>query len=172
MATTLTLDHTYAASVGEVFALQLDRAYLHERTRRDGDRNVVVEVDNEVDRFRVRVARDRTLELPAMVRGLFNPTNYTVETMEWRAISEGYIADYAVEARGMPGSVRGSLALLETATGTHYRASVKVVIEVPLIALRLERLMADGFREYLRRNAQRDALQMAAQSSQLVQSVQ
>lgn len=152
-----TISYRHGSALPVVYALLCDRDYLHQRCIADGGRNVTVELREDDDGVEQTLARHRTIDLPPIVRGLIKPTNYTVETIRWRGVRDGYRAAYRVEAKGMPGTLRGELVLREEGAGTYYEATFEVSVHVPLIARRLEALMVNGFAEYLQANAERDA---------------
>jgi hypothetical protein len=152
-----TITYRHASALSDVYALLCDRDYLHQRCVADGGRNVTVEVREHADGVDQTLARDRNIELPPFVRGLIRPTNYTVETIAWRRDEHGYRAAYRVGAKTMPGTVCGELTLRALGAGTHYEATFEVDVHVPLIARKLEALMANGFAAYLQANAEHDA---------------
>jgi hypothetical protein len=156
MALSRTVVFEHQSSVDAVFALLSDASYLEQRCRMDGDRNISVRVHRDDTGVHQEIARDRTIPLPAFVRGLLKPTNYTTEIIHWQRTITGFEASYEVTAKTMPGTLRGSLELAYTPTGARYTAAFEVVARVPLVARKLEALMTDGFADYLQLNAERD----------------
>jgi len=147
-----TIRHTYSARPERLFALLCDPGYLQQRCEADGDRNIRVE-RTDAGR-RVSVERDHTIELPSFVRGLVKPTNRATEVCTWQRIDGGFQAAYVVSARGMPGTLGGTLRIEGDELVTQFEATFEVVARVPLIANKLEALMADGFATYLERCAE------------------
>jgi hypothetical protein len=148
-----TVQHVYARAPERLFTLLRDPDYLRRRCIGDGDRNIRIDVRAGAAGPCISVERDRTIELPALVRGLIKPTNRVLELYTWQRSAGGWQADYEVSSRGMPGTLRGAIRLEGDALATLYEATIEVTARLPLLASKLETLMADGFAAYLQLNA-------------------
>jgi hypothetical protein len=157
MPTSRTFTFDYLAAPDSVAALLHDPDFLRKRCEAAGDRNVEIHVEALADGVHMTVARERTMELPAIVRSVVSPTNRAVETTTWRRRDDAWHAEYSLEVSGLPGKVSGHSELRPTAGGTHYTSTFEVTAKWPLIAKRIEGAIADGFTEQLAINAERNA---------------
>jgi hypothetical protein len=157
MSTKRTFSFHYECSPEHVAALLRDPEFLRRRCEAAGDRNVTIELTAVQDGVHMTVARERTIVLPALVASFVSPTNRAVETTTWRRDGDRWQADYSLEVDGLPGKVSGHSTLTATESGTHYESTFEVSARFPLIARKLEGLIADGFTEQLAINAERNA---------------
>jgi hypothetical protein len=157
MPTKRTFSFDYNCSVETVAALLHDANFLRSRCEAAGDQNVDIQIEKTPDGVSMVVSRERTIDLPAFVRGLVPPRNRATERTTWRRVEDSWQADYSVEVAGLPGKVRGRSLLTETGSGTHYESTFEVSAGLPLIGRRIEGLVADGFVEQLAINAERNA---------------
>jgi hypothetical protein len=157
MPTSRTFTFDYPADPESVAALLVDPAFLRRRCEAAGDKNVEIHVEARADGVHMTVARERTMDLPAIVRGIVKPTNRAVETTTWRRQGDSWRAEYSLEVAGLPGKVSGQSTLSPSASGTHYSSTFEVTAKWPLVAKRIESAIADGFTEQLAINAERNA---------------
>lgn len=157
MPTSRTFTYDYPADPESVAALLHDPEFLRKRCEAAGDKNVEIHVEAIQDGVHMTVARERTMELPAIVRTIVSPTNRAVETTTWKRQGDSWRADYSLEVAGLPGKVCGQSTLAPTAAGTHYTSTFEVTAKWPLIAKKIEAAIADGFTEQLAINAARNA---------------
>jgi hypothetical protein len=157
MPTSRTFTFDYPADLESVAALLHDPDFLRKRCEAAGDRNVEINIQAIQDGVHMTVARERTMELPAIVKSIVSPTNRAVETTTWRRHDGAWQADYSLEVAGLPGKVSGHSELRSSPSGTHYTSTFEVTAKWPLIAKRIETAIADGFTEQLAINAERNA---------------
>jgi hypothetical protein len=159
MSTARTVSFEYSESPERVAELLQDPVYLRARSESNGERNVDVRVESAEGGVRVTVARDRPLDIPipAFAKKAIGNANRAVESTLWRADGERWVADYTVDVPGLPVDVRGQSVLAPAACGCKYTSRFEVTVHVPLIAGRVEAMVAEGFAEQLRLNTGRNA---------------
>jgi hypothetical protein len=136
---------------------------LRNRSEQNGERNVEVRVERSEAGIQVTVARDRPLDIPIpdFAKKVVGTASRAVENTLWRASGESWIADYTVEVPGLPVKVHGRSVLAPSARGCQYTSTFEVIVRVPLIAGRVEAMVAEGFAEQLRLNTERNAEALA-----------
>ncbi len=160
MATYRTVTFEYLEPPGEVMALLRDPVYLRQRSEAAGERNVEVRVEPAHDGVRITVSREKDLDLPDFVPAFAKSvltTSRAVESTLWRADGDRWVAEYTIEASGIPVKAKGRSMLMPSAGGCEYVSTFEITARVPLIGGRLEAAAADGFEEQLRLNANRNA---------------
>ncbi|MFT3923933.1 MAG: DUF2505 domain-containing protein [Myxococcales bacterium] len=156
MPTARTIHYEYPANPDQIIALLKDPAFLKRRCEAAGERDVDVRVEPTSDGVRVVIAREKTIDIPAFARRLFEPTHRAVESTAWSRKGDRWVADYTVEVQGFPGKVSGRSTLTPSSSGCHYESTFEITARVPLIGGKIEGLLADGLAEQLVVNAQRN----------------
>lgn len=156
MPTSGRFEFDYDHDPDSIVDLLRDPEFLRTRSESSGDFNVEIEVAEKADGIHLTIHRDRTIELPSIVKGFVSPTNRAVENTHWHKAGEHWVADYSVEVNGLPGKVSGRTTLLPTANGCHYVTSFEAVARVPLVARKIESMMIDGFLGQLSVNSERN----------------
>ncbi|MBM7515768.1 DUF2505 domain-containing protein [Nocardioides nitrophenolicus] len=82
-----------------------------------------------------------TAGLPAIAKKIAGDTTQAVVRESWADTSSGTIE---ITAPGKPTKATGTIRLTAAGTGTSYVQELDVVVKVPLIAGKLEKLMADN----------------------------
>jgi hypothetical protein len=159
MSTPRKITYEYAAKPDAVFALLHDKNFLRERAEAAGETNVEVTVEEVPDGFRVVVARDKEVELPAFAKKMFKPQNRITDDTTWRRQGEQWVASYEVVVAGIPGQVKGKSTLAPSAKGCHYESNFEVTARIPIVGAKLEGMVADRIEETFRANAERNAKQ-------------
>lgn len=157
MSTPRRIAFEYAADPDAVAALLQDKAFLKERAEAAGDTNIEVTVESVPDGFRVVVARDKEVELPAFAKKMFKPQNRITDDTTWRREGDQWVASYEVQVAGIPGQVRGKSTLAPSAKGCEYISNFEVTARIPLVGAKLEVMVADRIEETFRFNAERNA---------------
>ena len=160
MTTSGTFSYEYSSDVDSVFSLLKDPEFLRRRGEAAGDKNVDIKIEETTDGLHLTIARDRTIEVPAIVKAVVQPTNRAVESTTWRPVAGGYEAEYELEVQGFPGKVKGRSTLRPVAGGCEYESKFEVTAKVPLIGRKIESLLAEGMVEQLQINAQRNAAEL------------
>lgn len=160
MATFRTVTFEYPEPPDEVMALLRDPVYLRQRSETAGERNIDVRVEPEEGGVRVTVSREKDLDVPDFVPAFAKATlgsSRAVESTLWRADGSRWIAEYTIEASGIPVSAKGRSMLSPSPRGCQYVSTFEITARIPLIGGRIEAAAADGFEEQLRLNAERNA---------------
>jgi len=160
MPTPRSLSYDYASHPDQVFALLRDPDFLRRRSEAAGESNVEVEVAETGDGVRVITARDKAVDLPAFAKRMFQPQNRIVENTTWRRQGDKWVAEYAIEIKGIPGEVRGHSTLTPSPTGCRYETRFEVTARIPLVGGKLEGFVAERIEEQLRSNAERNDAQL------------
>ena len=169
MATVRTVTFEYSETPDEVMALLQDPVYLRHRSEAAGERNIDVKVQPEGDGMRVTVARVKDLDVPAYVKKAIGDS-YAVESTLWRRESNRWVAEYTIEASGIPVKAKGRSELAPGGRGCKYTSTFEITAKVPLIGAKLEAMAAEGFEEQLRLNAERNAAALARGTQRAPQS--
>ncbi|MDB4989561.1 MAG: hypothetical protein JWN04_4739 [Myxococcaceae bacterium] len=159
MSTPRRITYEYAANPDAVFALLHDKDFLRQRAEAAGETNIEVTVEEVPDGFRVVVARDKEVELPAFAKRMFKPQNRIVDDTTWRRQGDNYVASYQVQVAGIPGEVKGKSTLIASAKGCQYESNFEVTARIPIVGGKLEGIVADRIEETFRANAERNAKQ-------------
>jgi hypothetical protein len=160
MATSRTVTFEYLDPPDEVMALLRDPIYLRHRSETAGERNIEVRVEPEGDGVRITVAREKDIPVPAFAKAALGNSR-AVESTLWRADGDRWVAEYTIEASGIPVKAKGRSVLSPSGGGCRYVSTVEITARVPLIAGRIEAAAADGLEEQLRLNADRNAQALA-----------
>ncbi len=147
MATKVNLELAYDASPDEVYAMLTDPAFREEACRRmrvlrvsataeDGGDTTVVTIDQ------VQPAKG----LPSFATKLVGDEIRIVQEETW---TEGRHADVHVTIPGKPGEMVGTAVLEETASGTVEKVDLEIRVRIPLVAGKIEKLVADMLRKAL-----------------------
>jgi Protein of unknown function (DUF2505) len=157
MPTPRRITYQYPAEPDAVAALLHDATFLRQRAEAAGETNIEVTVQEVADGFRVVVARDKQVELPAFAKKMFKPQNRIVDDTTWVRRDGKWTAEYQVIVAGVPGEVRGRSTLAKSATGTEYESAFEVTARIPIVGAKLEGIVADRVEETFRANAERNA---------------
>lgn len=161
MATKRTVTFEYQEPASEVGALLQDPVFLRYRSEAAGERNIDVKVVSENGGTRVTVAREKTIDVPAFARAVIGNTSRAVESTLWRAQGEGWIAEYTIEAPGLPVKTHGKSTIVPSARGATYTSTFEISARIPLIGGRIEALVADGLEEQMMANVERNVQALA-----------
>ncbi|WP_158296619.1 DUF2505 domain-containing protein [Nocardioides albidus] len=132
----------YDAAPEEVFAMLADPAYRKKVGAAQGV--VSIEVDLTPSGAGFTLVSDQvqdTAGLPAIAKKIAGDTTRAVVREEWADPTSGTIE---ITAPGKPTKATGTVRLAPSGSGTTYVQELDVVVKVPLIAGKLERLMADN----------------------------
>jgi hypothetical protein len=73
--------------------------------------NVRIKREGRAPNIRLRISRTMPANPPAAIKRLVPATNEVSHTEAWRADGKGYVADIAVEIKGVPVKITGTKAL-------------------------------------------------------------
>lgn len=152
-AVRLTHSTTFDAPLAEVHAMLTDPAFREHAAAQTGVVSAEVDVVDEEDARVVTVDQVQpTAGVPAFARKFVGETTRAVQVERWTS-PEG--ADFSLTTPGRPTDIRGTLVLAETGGTTTKTFDGELRVKVPLIAGRLEQLMAELFTEGM--DAEREA---------------
>jgi hypothetical protein len=121
---------------------------------------VDIQVAETPDGVHVVTARDKAVDLPSFAKRMFSPSNRIVEDTTWRRQDGHWVAEYAIEIKGIPGQVRGRSTLRPSANGCRYESRFEVTARIPVVGGKLEDFVAGRIEEQLLSNAERNAQQL------------
>lgn len=131
----------YAAAPDEVFAMLRDPAYREKVGQAQNVAAIKVTVTPDGDGFElVNDQMQRTAGLPAIAKKIAGDTTNAVITEKWAGPSSGTVS---IVAPGKPTSASGTITLAADGAGTKQTVDLDIKVKVPLIAGKLESIMAD-----------------------------
>ena len=134
----LTRELSYEAGVDEVRAMLCDPAYWDKVAAATGARSSSTTVDGNT------VTTDELQEVagvPSFAKKIVGDSTRAIKTIVWEdGASRG---DFTVETPGKPTSIKGSLTLAATGTGSTLTYRLEVKASVPLVGGKLEKLVAE-----------------------------
>lgn len=145
MATSLSVTHEFSAPPAAVYALLTDRTFLDERLAATGGTDPsVVSLDKEPDGAKVVTRQSIPASaLPSMVASMISGDPVTERTEDWRAAGEGYAADFSVVIKGAPASMKGTIALTPSATGSTFTVDGQASVPIPLFGPKIEAVVIE-----------------------------
>jgi hypothetical protein len=137
----------YEAAPDEVFAMLADPAFRQKVAAAQDVVSVEVTVTPVGEGFTlVSDQVQRTAGLPAIAKKIAGDTTQAIIREEWPDATSGTIE---IVAPGKPTRMVGTTRLSADGAGTSYVQELEVSIKVPLIAGKLEKIMADNIDEGL-----------------------
>lgn len=137
----------YEAAPAEVFAMLADPAFREKVAAAQDVVSVDVTITPQGDGFTmVSDQVQRTAGLPAIAKKIAGDTTQAIVREEWSDPTSGTIE---ITAPGKPTKMVGTIRLTASGSGTSYVQELEVGVKVPLIAGKLERIMADNIDEGL-----------------------
>jgi hypothetical protein len=127
-------------SVDQLFALVTAPEFLRRRCEALGEKNIVIQVDREGVRLKIRLERDLERNMPAFMKKIFSATNHLVDTQSWNTAGDTRAADWTVAIAGQKRiDLRGRLSLIPSAAGCDYSEAFTVSVAIPLVGGRVEK---------------------------------
>ena len=116
--------------------------------------NVKIKREGKAPNARLAISRTMPANPPAAIRRLVPATNDVAHTEAWRADGKGYIADIAVEIKGVPVKITGTKALKPDKSGCSVEWNFDVTSGLPLVGsviasfagAELEKNLADEYK--------------------------
>ncbi len=147
-----TVTHTYDHPADAVFDVLTDIEAVRAKYEAIGQRDVelVSRTDGEDGALSLVTRRVVPLDVPGFAKKVLSPTQTVVQSDEWTGPDDAGVrsGSFAVDAKGTPVQVRGTLRL--TATGPTTCTNVSVVTiecKVPLIGGRIADFVAKDTRQ-------------------------
>lgn len=140
MSTRLVHEMVYDAPVEAVAAMLSDPRFREEVCTSMNATTFTVAVEGGVDAKQVRIDMDQpTDRVPSFARKLVGETATVVQTETWTSPTQGEIV---VTIPGKPGEMRGTATLVEKDGVTTELVDMQVKVKIPLIAGKIEELLA------------------------------
>lgn len=137
----------YEAAPDEVFAMLADPAFREKVAAAQDVVSIDVTITRQGDGFTmVSDQVQRTAGLPAIAKKIAGDTTQAIIREEWSDATSGTID---ITAPGKPTKMAGTIRLAAAGSGTTYVQELEVGVKVPLIAGKLEKIMADNIDEGL-----------------------
>jgi hypothetical protein len=147
MAKRLTHTLTYDAPLAEVSAMLDDTAFREEVCAFQRVLRATVEVDDTPEGMRVVVDQVQTAAgIPSFAKKFVGDEIRIVQTEIWSSETR---ADLHVTIPGKPGEMTGTITLTESGATTTETVDVQVKVHIPLVAGKIESLIADMLRKAL-----------------------
>lgn len=138
---------TYDAAPDEVFAMLVDPAFREKVGAAQGVVSLEVTSTPQGDGAEILIDQiQNTAGLPAIAKKIAGDTTQAVVRESWTGPAAGTIE---ITAPGKPTKANGTVTLTADGAGTRYVQALTVTVKVPLIAGKLEKLMADNIDEGL-----------------------
>lgn len=147
MATRVTVELAYDAPPEAVYAMLTDSAFREEACHRMRVLRASAKVEDSADGTVVTIDQvQRAKGLPSFATKLVGDEIEIVQREIW---TDGRHAEVHVSIPGKPGEMVGSAVLEETDTGTVEKVDLEVRVRIPLVAGKIEKLVADMLRKAL-----------------------
>lgn len=141
MSTRLTHVMRYDAPIEQVAAMLADRAFREEVCGNQRATSHHVSIDGvQGDPMQVRIEMAQpTDKVPAFARKIVGETTTIVQTESWTSAT---YADVTVTIPGKPGEMVGTAVLEPFETGTVETVTLDITVRIPLVAGKIEELIA------------------------------
>lgn len=141
----LTSRYELPADPDAAFAMLTDEAFLTQAARASGATNVRAAASA------TRTAVDATVESPTAVRAFAGPQLSFTQTVTWGARNPdgGRTGNVAIDIKGAPASVTGTVRLAPAASGSTLSWDGELTVSVPLVGAAVERAAAPVITETL-----------------------
>jgi uncharacterized protein YndB with AHSA1/START domain len=147
MATKVTLELPYDASPDDVYAMLTDPAFREEACLRMRVLRASATAEDRGDTTVVTIDQVQPAKgLPSFATKLVGDEIRIVQEETW---SDGRHADVHVSIPGKPGEMAGTAVLEETGSGTVEKIELEIRVRIPLVAGKIEKLVADMLRKAL-----------------------
>ena len=136
---------SYDAPPDQVFEMLADPAFREKVSAAMDVVSADVSLERSGDGFTlVNDQVQRTTGLPSFAKKFAGDTTRAVQREEWSDASGGTLA---IETPGKPTSMKGTIALVSSGSGTTEVVELTIKAKVPLIGGKLEGLMAEQVRD-------------------------
>lgn len=148
MSTRLVFEMEYDAPLDAVAAMLSDRAFREEVCTNQRATAFQVSIDGDISAKEVRIEMTQpTDRVPAFAKKFIGATTDIVQGETWSSPAQ---ADVTIEIPGKPGEVRGTAVLVEADGVTTETVTLDVKVKIPLVAGKLEELLAKIVRSALK----------------------
>lgn len=130
----------YEAPLAEVAAMLADTAFREEVCRNQRATSYDVSIEGDAGARTVRIQMDQpTDKVPSFAKKIVGESTTIVQTETWTSADRG---DIHVSIPGKPGEMRGTATLVETGGVTTETVDLDITVKIPLIAGKIEELLA------------------------------
>ncbi len=145
MATPLSVIEEFPAPPTAVYALYTDADFLQSRLEDCGALDPKVLSVEKTDDAVTTVTQQSipASVLPSMVSSMMSGDPVTERTESWRADGDGYLADFSVTVKGAPASLKGTMALTPSGSGSTLTVKGQALVPIPLFGGRIEQTIAE-----------------------------
>jgi Protein of unknown function (DUF2505) len=152
MATRLSYDLTYEATLTEVGEMLMDPAFREEACEAQGAIRRTVTVEPEASGMKVVLDQVQSAQgLPGFARTFVGDEINLVQTEHWDTIDSGIQGGTVdVVIPGKPGQMRGTIRLRESGGTTTETVEMEIKVNIPLVGGKVESLIADLLRKALK----------------------
>jgi hypothetical protein len=141
----MSITEEFPASPAAVYALYTDAEFLQSRLEDCGavDPHVLsVEPTGDGVTSVTRQSIPATV-LPAMVGSMMAGDPITERTEAWRPEGDGYLADFSVTIKGAPASLKGTMALTPSGSGSTLTVTGQAAVPIPLFGGKIEQTVVE-----------------------------
>lgn len=158
MPTPMSVVQEFPAPPPAVYALLIDREFLAGRLADCGGVNpeiVTLDVAGENGAQTATVVTRQAIPsdvLPAMVASLMAGNPVTERTENWRQDGDGYLADFSVNVKGAPASLKGTMTLAPAGDGgaaSTLTVQGNAAVPIPMFGGKIEEVIASQIGELL-----------------------
>lgn len=137
-------DHEYAHGTLAVFALFTDADEIGAKQEALGARNLrVEECEKDDDGASVRFVRELPADVPGILSKFLQPWNTVEQSEEWRSCGDDvYEADLAIDIKGVPVTITGTLELRPVDDGCVNHVRITVDCGIPFVGKTLAEFVA------------------------------
>jgi uncharacterized protein YndB with AHSA1/START domain len=147
MATKVTMELSYDASPDEVYAMLTDAAFREATCERMKVVRASAAVQHAGTSTVVTIDQVQPAQgLPSFATKLVGDEIRIIQQETW---TDSRHADVEVTIPGKPGEMVGTASLVETDGGTVERIDLEIRVRIPLVAGKIEKLVADMLRKAL-----------------------
>lgn len=155
MPTAMSSTHEFASPPDRLFGLITDRSFLESRFGAIGGLDPQVVSLEQADGVTTIVTREAipASVLPSMLSSMIGGDPVTERTEKWRAAGDGFAADFGVEVKGAPASMKGTMQIARSATGCTLTVAGDALVPIPLFGGKIENIIVEQVRTLLDREA-------------------
>ncbi|WP_370288712.1 DUF2505 domain-containing protein [Nocardioides sp.] len=130
----------YEAPLADVAAMLADTAFREEVCRNQRATSYDVSIEGDATARTVRIQMDQpTDKVPSFAKKIVGESTTIVQTETWTSTERG---DIHVSIPGKPGEMRGTATLVEKDGVTTETVDLEITVKIPLIAGKIEELLA------------------------------
>jgi hypothetical protein len=148
---------TYPAPAADVYAMIIDREFQTRRSKVGRPQHAeVTVVPGAGDGATVTLTRKMAIDLPSFVKKVAKPTFTLTEVQAWPAAekADGRTGTLRATVAGYSGGTTGTMRLAEAAGTTTVSIEADIVVKIPLLGAKIEKVAAGMLDKLLSRDQQ------------------